>query len=398
MNETPPLNDRAINIAARLIRQANDEKKPADDLLRTLFRVSSETVRRDSAEISYIVYTFYRWSQFTNSKDSLAGKIRSCLRNADRFAQNPEYFSTRDMMDAIPHWVKKHIQVRQDWLRSIQKAPTLWLRARKGAAAELCEKLGQAETQISPALPEAIAFSGQKDLFRHAEFQAGNFEIQDISSQAVGLICDPKPGETWWDTCTGEGGKLLHLSNLMENKGLIWATDRSKRRLEILKKRSSRAKAFNVRRRNWEGGENLPTKTLFDGVLVDAPCSGVGTWGRIPHARWTTNLNDVTELAEIQKRLLRNVARSVKRGGRLVYAVCTLTNDETTQVVEDFSSRFPEFQLELPSLPGIERDENEMTSTIWPQTFGGNGMFVAVWRRQLEPDPVPPAAEPPATT
>jgi 16S rRNA (cytosine967-C5)-methyltransferase len=394
MNETPPLNDRAINIAARLIRQASDEKLPADALLRQLFRASGETVRRDSAEISHIVYTFYRWSQFTNSKDTLSGKIRSCLRNAERFAQNPEYFSTRDMMSAIPHWVKKHVQVRQDWLRSIQRGPTLWLRARRESADELRKKLTHDPAREIAALPEAIAFTGHQDLFRTPEFKSGNFEIQDISSQAVGRICDPKPGETWWDTCSGEGGKLLHLSNLMDNKGLIWATDRSKRRLEILKKRSSRAQAFNIRRRNWDGSENLPSKTMFDGVLVDAPCSGLGTWGRLPHARWTTNLNDVNELAEVQKRLLKNVARSVKRGGRLVYAVCTLTFEETTQVVEDFSKRFPEFHLEIPDLPGIERDEGEMTSNIWPQTFGGNGMFVAVWRRQLEPDVSAPPETP----
>src|SRR5205823_5977071 len=130
----------------------------------------------------------------------------------------------------------------------------------------------------SPALPEALVYEGETDLFRTPEFHAGEFEIQDLSSQAVGWLCDPKPGETWWDACAGEGGKLLHLSDLMQNKGLIWASDRAAWRLQKLKRRTARAKVFNYRAALWDGGAKLPTKTKFDGVLVDAPCSGLGTW------------------------------------------------------------------------------------------------------------------------
>src|SRR5690606_4715628 len=133
-----------------------------------------------------------------------------------------------------------------------------------------------------------------------------------------------------------EGGKTLHLSALMQNKGLIWASDRAEWRLRSLKRRTGRAQVFNYRAAAWDGGPKLPTKTKFDGVLVDAPCSGVGTWQRNPHARWTTTENDVRELAEIQKRLLTNVAPNVKPGGKLIFAVCTLTRAETTEVVEQF--------------------------------------------------------------
>src|ERR1043166_2782531 len=129
----------------------------------------------------------------------------------------------------------------------------------------------------------------------------------------------------------------------MANKGVIWATDRNARRLQVLKRRAARAQLFNYRTATWDGSARLPTKTKFDGVLVDAPCSGVGTWQRNPHARWTTTLSDVTELAAVQKQLLANVAGSVKPGGRLIYAVCTLTRAETAEVVADFEARFPEF-------------------------------------------------------
>jgi 16S rRNA (cytosine967-C5)-methyltransferase len=153
--------------------------------------------------------------------------------------------------------------------------------------------------------------------------------------------------------------------------------------LKNLKRRAGRAKAFNYRAVPWDGGAKLPTKTKFDGVLVDAPCSGVGTWQRNPHARWTTTLPDVKELAVIQKQLLANAAPSVKPGGKLIFAVCTLTRAETTEVVTDFNAKFaPEF--ELMNLPEIFSggQQTAPTKTIWPQDLGGNGMFIAGWRRK----------------
>jgi 16S rRNA (cytosine967-C5)-methyltransferase len=232
-----------------------------------------------------------------------------------------------------------------------------------------------------------VQYKGEEDLFRRAEFHAGEFEIQDISSQAVGWLCAPKPGETWWDACSGQGGKLLHLSDLMENKGLIWASDRAEWRLQKLKRRTGRAKVFNYRAALWDGGAKLPTKTKFDGVLVDAPCSGVGTWQRNPHARWTTTLQDVQELAGVQKDLLAHAAASVKLGGKLIYAVCTLTKAETTEIVEHFQQAQPEFEPMMLEFAVGENSKNLLPSsspmTIWPQDLGGNGMFVAAWRQKI---------------
>ncbi len=274
------------------------------------------------------------------------------------------------------------MEVSDDWLRSLQREPKLWLRVKRGQASSLMDKLPG--THVSPTFPEALVYEGETDLFKTPEFQAGEFEIQDISSQAVGVFCNPKPGETWWDACAGEGGKLLHLSDLMQNKGLIWASDRAAWRLQKLKRRTARAKAFNYRAAFWDGGAKLPTKTKFDGVLVDAPCSGVGTWQRNPHARWTTTTEDVKELAEVQKRLLTNVAMSVKPGGKLIYSVCTLTRAETSEVAEAFNRMHPEFApLALPDFQSNGRAlPSAATLTIWPQDLGGNGMFVTAWQRK----------------
>jgi 16S rRNA (cytosine967-C5)-methyltransferase len=186
----------------------------------------------------------------------------------------------------------------------------------------------------------------------------------------------------------------MHLSDLMQGKGLLWASDRSVRRLTKLKDRAARAKVFNYRTAVWEGGEKLPTKTKFDGVLVDAPCSGVGTWQRNPHARWTAQPKDVHELAAVQASLLNHLAPALKPGGRLVYSVCTLTRAETTAVADAFTAAHPEFEP-LPPFgvagvadPGALLRESgpgsatPATGFLWPQELNANGMFIAQWRRK----------------
>jgi 16S rRNA (cytosine967-C5)-methyltransferase len=274
------------------------------------------------------------------------------------------------------------MDVTDDWLLSLQREPKLWLRSKRGQAQDLAERLVGAE--VSPLLPDALLYRGEEDLFKTPEFHAGEFEIQDIASQVVGLVCAPQPGETWWDTCAGEGGKTLHLSDLMQNKGMLWASDRAEWRLTKLKRRAGRAKVFNYRSAFWDGGKKLPTKTMFDGVLVDAPCSGIGTWQRNPQARWTTDENDVRELSAIQKSLLANVASSLKPGGKLIFSVCTLSKAETVEVVEQFNATQPEFEpMMFPEVvPGNRAFTSAATVTIWPSDLDGNGMFIAGWRRK----------------
>jgi 16S rRNA (cytosine967-C5)-methyltransferase len=252
----------------------------------------------------------------------------------------------------------------------------LWLRARPGTSVTLGRELGNC--RASDRAPDALRYGGTQDLFLTPAFHRGAFEIQDLASQLVGHACAPQPGETWWDACAGEGGKLLHLSDLMRNKGLLWATDRNPRRLATLRRRAARAGVFNFRPATWDGGARLPTKTKFDGVLLDAPCSGVGTWQRNPHARWTTGPEDVAELAVTQRALLEHTLPAVRPGGRLVYAVCTLTRRETTELASAFGAAHPE--LEPTPLFGVP--DGPASLTLWPQELEANGMFLAAWRRR----------------
>lgn len=379
------MNDDLYQLAARIVRQANINHVPADEELRQFFKRNTGFARENGAEITRIVFTFYRWSDFANPKDTLAAKIRFADKRSQDYVKNPSSFSLRALKHAVPHWLEREMETPYDWLASLQFEPLLWIRARRGLSDTVRDALKVPDEAIGP-WPETMAYTGEGNLFRHPLFNDGSFEIQDVASQMVGHLCAPQPGETWWDACAGEGGKTLHLSDLMGNKGLIWASDRSKRRLAVLKKRAARAKAFNVRVREWDGNEHPPTKTQFDGVLVDAPCSGIGTWQRNPHARWTTKAADVKELAEVQERLLTHVARSVKRGGRLIYAVCTLADRETKGVAEAFTARFPEFEPIVLECPGITPAAEGPGLTLWPQETRGNGMFVAAWRRTETPD------------
>lgn len=388
-NSSPTMNASLLKLSASVIAKAG-RSRPADAVLRQALKTERGLSTADAKEVTHAVFAYYRWLGWMDRKQPVAQQIKHALELAQRFAEAPERFSDDELLArAVPAWAGEEMEVAADWVRVIQDEPVLWLRAKRGQGEALAKKLGTgavhartaAVTTGESTLPDAVLYDGEEDLFRTPEFQAGEFEIQDISSQAVGLLCAPKPGETWWDACAGEGGKTLHLSDLMQNKGHIWASDRAEWRLKKLKLRAGRAKCFNYRAALWDGGERLPMRTKFDGVLVDAPCSGTGTWQRNPHARWTTTPEDVRELAEVQKRLLVNVAPAVKPGGLLVYSVCTLARTETTAVTECFSKCHPEFS----PLPLANPFQPSATPTpqlwFWPQDTGGNGMFVAAWRR-----------------
>jgi 16S rRNA (cytosine967-C5)-methyltransferase len=357
-------------------------ENPADKVLREHLKAERDILPSDARAVSQTVFNYFRWRGWLDSDAPMNLQIRKARELAENFIASPETFSDASLVERVaPAWLREELEITPAWARAVQAEPRLWLRAKPEQGRALCEKLGAAKLEKT-LLPDLIHYKGEEDLYQRAEFHAGEFEIQDIASQAVGWLCAPKPGETWWDTCAGEGGKTLHLSALMQNKGLIWASDRAEWRLKSLKRRAARAQVFNFRIAPWDGGTKLPTKTKFDGILVDAPCSGIGTWQRNPHARWTTTLTDVKELAAIQKQLLANAAPSVKPGGKLVFAVCTLSCSETTDVVADFNAKFAaEFEpMELPTVPS--GGQTAATRFIWPQDLNGNGMFIAGWRRK----------------
>ncbi|MEM4248460.1 MAG: RsmB/NOP family class I SAM-dependent RNA methyltransferase, partial [Candidatus Nanoarchaeia archaeon] len=179
------------------------------------------------------------------------------------------------------------------------------------------------------------------------------------------------------------GGKSLQLSSMMKNKGTIVATDIREYKLDDLKKRARRAGISNIRTNYWNGNPPNPKKIhKFNGVLVDAPCSCSGTWRRNPDARWTTNKNEVSELADIQLKLLRNASIAVKESGTLVYATCSFFKKENEDVVEKFLSICSsEFKLE-PFINPFKNTLSDGMLRIYPWDSDCDCVFIAKFRRR----------------
>ncbi len=376
-----PFSDRVLKIVQAVVSQ-NSRETPADGLLRVELKRQRELSPETARDVARATFAVFRWRGWIDAGSTIHDQVAEALALQKRFNTTPESFTDDELVaHAVPQWIHGAMETSPGWVRSLQSEPRLWLRARRGGGEQVAFALGACAIPPHQQLSDCVEYQGTQDLFKTPGFHAGEFELQDISSQIVGLVCAPKPGETWWDACAGEGGKMLHLSDLMQNKGLIWASDRADWRLKRLKIRAGRSKAFNYRSVLWDGGVKPPTKTMFDGVLIDAPCSGVGTWQRNPHARWTTTANDVTELAAVQKQMLRTAAGSVKPGGRLIYSVCTLTRAETSDVAAEFQNAFPEFTAEPILNPLNEKAPAQNHLWLWPAD-GGNGMFIAAWRRE----------------
>lgn len=380
--------------AASLVSLITPES-PADFILRREVGGDRELESHEKRALVGAVFAYYRWLQWLDTAKGLPQQVLAALDLQKRFDADPTSIKPEALAaKTLPAWALASLdfptpEARTAYLRQLQRPPSLWIRPQREFAASLIRALRHtAPPDFSHssfgfghsdfAAPTALRYTGPSDLFKSDEFKKGLFEIQDLASQLVGHACAPLPTETWWDACCGEGGKTLHLSDLMDNKGVIWATDRHTGRLATLRKRAGRAQSFNYRAITWNGGPFLPTKTKFDGILLDAPCSGVGTWQRNPHARWTTTETDVQELADIQLQLLENTHKALKPGGRLIYAVCTITRQETTDIVRTFSAAHPE----LEPMPFTSLGSQESSLFLWPQAHDSNGMFLAAWRRK----------------
>lgn len=217
-------------------------------------------------------------------------------------------------------------------------------------------------------------------------FKDGWFEMQDEGSQIISLLLDAKPGETIVDACAGGGGKTLHIAALMRNEGEIHAIDVDEKRLENVRPRLLRAgiSIAHLHRSNDELIDSLRGKA--DAVLVDAPCSGVGTFRRNPAAKLRFDTQFVDRMVTTQKRVLESSAHFVKPGGRLVYSTCTLLREENEHVVETFLAVQDEFQL--MSAASLLREQNieiEFASayfTLLPHRTSTDGFFAAVLRRR----------------
>ena len=254
-------------------------------------------------------------------------------------------------------------------------------------AALKAEGIKALPTRISPV---GLSVHGRPPLATLQCFKDGLIEVQDEGSQLVALLVDAKPGQRVVDFCAGAGGKTLAIAAQMKNKGKIFACDVLQGRVDRAAVRFNRAGIFNVERKGLSSERDPWVKRHagdFDRVLVDAPCTGTGTWRRNPDAKWKLSPQDLDELTALQRRILDSACRLVKPGGRLIYATCSLLAEENEAQVAHFLSHHEEFKLlPLPyvwfdAIGGTPPEEGAMLS-LTPARHGTDGFFAAILERQ----------------
>jgi 16S rRNA (cytosine967-C5)-methyltransferase len=239
----------------------------------------------------------------------------------------------------------------------------------------------------TPLSPWGLRVTGRPPVTTGAAFRDGVVEIQDEGSQLVAGLTGAAPGMRVADWCAGAGGKTLALAMTMHNQGHITACDVNPHRLDGAVRRLRRAGVHNVERHLIEPGDKWAKRRAgaFDRVLVDAPCTGSGTWRRNPDARLRLQQTDLTELAPKQAAILADAARLVRPGGWLVYATCSLLAEENEQQVEHFLAAHPGFAV-LPlerawNFPGAAPMAGPFLS-LTPRQHGTDGFFTAILERR----------------
>jgi 16S rRNA (cytosine967-C5)-methyltransferase len=247
------------------------------------------------------------------------------------------------------------------------------------------------QAEASRLSPLGIRLKGRPPVMAHPLYKDGSIEIQDEGSQLAALMVDARPGHEVVDFCAGAGGKTLAMAAAMKGKGRLIASDVLANRLVRAKERFRRAGAHNIQTHPITG-ETDPWikrhKGKFDRVLVDAPCSGTGTWRRNPDQRWRSLGPGIAELLPLQMRLMESAARLVKPGGRLIYATCSMLMSENEDHADAFLAAHPDFTL-VPS--------DDVWKTVWPEggpsvpsspylrltpaTHETDGFFAAVFER-----------------
>ncbi|MSP51933.1 MAG: RsmB/NOP family class I SAM-dependent RNA methyltransferase [Alphaproteobacteria bacterium] len=300
-----------------------------------------------------------------------------------------------------PDWLLPSLRARfgatfEVEMAALEKAAPLDLRVNliKGErdAASLILAAAEVKTEPTPFSPTGLRAKGRPNLNVLEAFRSGLVEVQDEGSQLAALLVDARPGMRVCDFCAGAGGKSLAIAARMANKGRVVACDTSDRRLDGATRRLRRAGVHNVERRHLTSERDAWVKRHaggFERVLIDAPCSGTGTWRRNPDARWTLDPNDIVELTALQARLLESAARLVKPGGRLIYVTCSFLPEENERQADAFAAAESSFTL-VP------------ISRVWAETIGGvapspdpylrlspaahstDGFFIAVFERRAD--------------
>jgi len=412
-----------LELCAELVTAVNKLDAPADATVSAFFRQHKNLGQRERASLAETVYALLRERlKFQNLAQSGSGPMSRRLailawRGSDSFlggALSPAEKQWLQQVQAIsadslqprlrhnlPDWLAEPLLARlgeaEFWqlASALNEAAPLDLRVntlklkREEAQAQLAA--AGIDAVPTPYSPIGLRIAGKPALNKLELFTQGGVEVQDEGSQLLALLLAPKRGEMVVDFCAGAGGKTLALGAAMRNTGRLYAFDVSGHRLDALKPRLARSGLSNVYPAQIAHERDDRIKRLagkIDRVLVDAPCSGLGTLRRNPDLKWRQSPQAVAELQAKQRAILASAARLVKPGGRLVYATCSLLEAENEVIADEFSAAHPAFKrldaaeaLAKAQVDGADTLVDNGALRLWPHRHATDGFFAVAWER-----------------
>jgi 16S rRNA (cytosine967-C5)-methyltransferase len=414
------INPNLLRLSAMALADVLGKPGPADVKLGRFFKDNRELGVKDRAFVAESVYGVLRrkslLAYLSDGEDPrklvLAWLLRvqgMSLRELDsalnkqqkEWAQAIKAKSVENIDPAmqadVPQWLWQSLADQYGeaealaMARSLQQPAPLDLRVNilKATREEAVQRFAseRADIEVTPYSPLGIRMPQKMNISRHPLFVDGKIEVQDEGSQLLAQLVAPRRGEMVADFCAGAGGKSLAMGALMRNTGRIYAFDVSEKRLQNLGVRLKRSGLSNLHSQLITSESDPKLKRLqgkFDRVLVDAPCSGLGTLRRNPDLKWRQTPQDIAELTAKQQSILGRAARLVKNGGKLVYATCSLLKEENEQIVEAFLSNNPDFRLanasDILAQQQIALDTGDYLKLL-PHIHHTDGFFAAVLER-----------------
>ncbi len=337
-----------------------------------------------------------------------SGLINAVLRRADRERETIAWPDRNNRLaDFISVYYSHPIWLVDDWIRelgpeeaeslaaSMNEVPPLTFRVntlritREG----LLERLAGENIQVEKCRfsPDGIRVLSHVNPAKTAGFAEGLFTVQDESSQLASIFLGPEPGCSALDVCAAPGGKSTHMAQLMDNRGAVLSCDSNKEKLRLVEETAERLGISMIRTQVLDAAKppGLPGGQLFDRILADAPCSGLGVLRRNPDGKWSKTREDVLRLAGLQKTILGNVADRLANNGVLLYSTCSTTTEENEAVIDDFLTGRDDFVVEdlrklFPGFSTLFTERGFFRS--WPHRHGMDGFFAARLRRKLNND------------
>jgi len=288
----------------------------------------------------------------------------------------------------IYRWIKRFGEESTEaLLQANQQTPQTFLRVNtlKILQEDLWESLQERQVPVrkSELLKECFLLEGPVQNIED-DLAHGSVVIQDIGAMMIARVLDPQPGETILDYCSAPGGKATHIAALMLNQGKVVALELHKHRVELIERLAKRTGASIIQTLQHDGTKPLTNALQFDRILLDAPCSGTGVLGRKVDARWQKTYEQLADLVQLQQALLQQAYTYLKPGGSMIYSTCSLEWEENEKNIQWFLSQEPTASLESFELPTPEKlQASEGFYTILPQTFGGDGFFIAKLRKGI---------------